>query len=238
MARPMRSRSGARRRTLRAPGPVVPPVSGAGERAADLPAAPSARSLPIAIARQAQREMNRLRRLPAGAPEAAPPVLPRRPSTALGGRSLLIAVVAAVVIAVAFGFVSSLVETAPNLTPTVQFLGAGRWTVDLTATAAVGAEAGSAEGKARQQEFQGRLLQGAGILTVDLHAGDATIRTKDDSSFHHWEPLSGNGRTLTIRLLPAHPLLGERVTIRDDGDNRILTLDDQGVVLVLRPQTP
>ncbi len=69
MARPMRTRAGAKRRSLRAP------AAGASngtpdERPRPFTVAPRARTLPVAIARQAQREMDRLRRLPAGAPEA------------------------------------------------------------------------------------------------------------------------------------------------------------------------
>ena len=41
------------------------------DREPALPAAPPAQTLPLSIARVAQREMDRLRRLPAGAPEAA-----------------------------------------------------------------------------------------------------------------------------------------------------------------------
>jgi hypothetical protein len=71
MARPMRSRSGARRRSLRAPAPLVSGSHGSTDREPAIPVAPPAQSLPLSIARLAQREMDRLRRLPAGAPEAA-----------------------------------------------------------------------------------------------------------------------------------------------------------------------
>src|SRR5262245_63186864 len=71
MARPMRSRSGARRRSLRAPTrPSTASYLSPGREPA-IPVAPPAQALPLAIARLAQREMDRLRRLPAGAPEAA-----------------------------------------------------------------------------------------------------------------------------------------------------------------------
>ena len=71
MARPMRSRSGARRRSLRAPSPAPHPTFGGSERESASPIARPSRTLPLEIARIAQREMDRLRRLPAGAPEAA-----------------------------------------------------------------------------------------------------------------------------------------------------------------------
>jgi len=71
MARPMRSRSGTKRRSLRARSPGPSPAFGVLERVADAPVTPPSRALPLSIARQAQREMDRLRRLPAGAPEAA-----------------------------------------------------------------------------------------------------------------------------------------------------------------------
>src|SRR5262245_66112636 len=71
MARPMRSRSGARRRSLRATSPATPALVGTSDREPAIPIAPPPQSLPLSIARLAQREMDRLRRLPAGAPEAA-----------------------------------------------------------------------------------------------------------------------------------------------------------------------
>ncbi len=71
MARPMRSRSGTKRRGLRAQSPRLSPVFGVLEREPGARVTRPARALPLAIARQGQREMDRLRRLPAGAPEAA-----------------------------------------------------------------------------------------------------------------------------------------------------------------------
>src|SRR5204863_3862232 len=69
MPRPARSRAiGDRKpRTLRARAALATPIS--GERPLSV-AAPNA-ALPLDVARQAQREMDRLRRLPAGSPEAA-----------------------------------------------------------------------------------------------------------------------------------------------------------------------
>ena len=71
MARPLRSRSGARRRTLGARSSGAPVVYGGPDREPAAPIAPPAGALPLPIARIAQREMDRLRRLPPGAPEAA-----------------------------------------------------------------------------------------------------------------------------------------------------------------------
>jgi ATP-dependent Lon protease len=71
MARPMRSRSGARRRSLRAPAPPSTATFSSPDREPAIPTAPPAQTLPLSIARVAQREMDRLRRLPPGAPEAA-----------------------------------------------------------------------------------------------------------------------------------------------------------------------
>ena len=71
MARPMRSRSGTKRRSLRAPATAPAPLYGGTEREPGDRIMPPARALPVTIARQAQREMDRLRRLPPGAPEAA-----------------------------------------------------------------------------------------------------------------------------------------------------------------------
>ena len=71
MPRPARSRalSDRKNRTLRARAPMAAPLERGGER--PLPSVISNAALPLDIARQAQREMDRLRRLPAGSPEAA-----------------------------------------------------------------------------------------------------------------------------------------------------------------------
>ena len=70
MARPMRTRAESKRRSVRARTPGASPSFTATDRDAPIPIAPRARTLPVAVARQAQREMDRLRRLPPGAPEA------------------------------------------------------------------------------------------------------------------------------------------------------------------------
>jgi len=70
MSRLARSRSisDRRGRTLRARSAMALPLE---RTAVALPAGSSAPALPLEVARQAQREMDRLRRLPAGSPEAA-----------------------------------------------------------------------------------------------------------------------------------------------------------------------
>ena len=71
MPRPVRSRPipDRKSRTLRARAAIAEPIVRGGERpiASMMPTA----ALPLEIVRQAQREMDRLRRLPAGSPEAA-----------------------------------------------------------------------------------------------------------------------------------------------------------------------
>jgi ATP-dependent Lon protease len=71
MARPSRTQPAGRRtpRTMRASGVLSPPLEGVRSEAGLRPT-PSEGSLPLDVARQAQREMDRLRKLPAGSPEA------------------------------------------------------------------------------------------------------------------------------------------------------------------------
>src|SRR5262245_50941610 len=71
MPRPARTRPAPERknRTLRARPALAEPMIRGGER--PLPSVAPAAALPIDVARQAQREMDRLRRMPAGSPEAA-----------------------------------------------------------------------------------------------------------------------------------------------------------------------
>ncbi len=71
MSRPARSNpiSARKSRTLRARAATVTPIDRGEERA--LPGAMPSAALPLEVSRQAQREMDRLRRLPAGSPEAA-----------------------------------------------------------------------------------------------------------------------------------------------------------------------
>ncbi|HEV2106590.1 MAG TPA: S16 family serine protease [Candidatus Eisenbacteria bacterium] len=71
MAKPARNRSLQARRSLRATAVPEAPPAPAREDARIAPALPAAGPLPGEVARQAQREMDRLRRLPAGTPEAA-----------------------------------------------------------------------------------------------------------------------------------------------------------------------
>ena len=71
MAKPARNRSLQARRSLRATAVPEAPPAPAREDARIAPALPAAGPLPGEVARQAQREMDRLRRLPAGSPEAA-----------------------------------------------------------------------------------------------------------------------------------------------------------------------
>ncbi|MGH7740560.1 MAG: endopeptidase La [Candidatus Eiseniibacteriota bacterium] len=70
MSRLARSRSISERRgrTLRAKPPMAMPLE---RTSVTLPAPSEGHALPLEVARQAQREMDRLRRLPAGSPEAA-----------------------------------------------------------------------------------------------------------------------------------------------------------------------
>ena len=71
MPRPARTRPVPERksRTLRARAPLAEPMVRGAER--PLPTVMPNAALPLDIARQAQREMDRLRRMPAGSPEAA-----------------------------------------------------------------------------------------------------------------------------------------------------------------------
>ncbi len=71
MARPSRTRSTQARRTLRATSALEAPSLHAPEVPAPGVSAPHIGSLPTEVARRAQREMDRLRKLPAGSPEAA-----------------------------------------------------------------------------------------------------------------------------------------------------------------------
>jgi ATP-dependent Lon protease len=71
MARPSRTRSQQARRTLRATAALDAPSLHAPEVPAAGVRAPHMGSLPTEVARRAQREMDRLRKLPAGSPEAA-----------------------------------------------------------------------------------------------------------------------------------------------------------------------
>ena len=71
MSRPMRSRSVTNRKGLRVQSPGPGTVHNGTPHDTEALASPRTQSLPVEIARQAQREMDRLRRLPAGAPEAA-----------------------------------------------------------------------------------------------------------------------------------------------------------------------
>jgi ATP-dependent Lon protease len=72
MTRPPRSRTVTHNKSLRVQGlgPSAVPRSSQRNGRNGVPQ-PPARSLPVEVARQAQREMDRLRRLPSGAPEAA-----------------------------------------------------------------------------------------------------------------------------------------------------------------------
>jgi len=71
MSRPLRSRATNRNsRSLNTRGSAASP-NGRPRSLPAPPRAPDPRALPIAVARQAQREMDRLRRLPSGSPEAA-----------------------------------------------------------------------------------------------------------------------------------------------------------------------
>jgi ATP-dependent Lon protease len=71
MARPSRTRTSQARRTLRATAALDAPSLHTPELPASGLRAPSIGSLPAEVARRAQREMDRLRKLPAGSPEAA-----------------------------------------------------------------------------------------------------------------------------------------------------------------------
>src|SRR5947208_15085922 len=71
MARPLRTRPATNRRRLRVQEPAHSHAAASGHDDADVVARPRTQSLPVEVARQAQREMDRLRRLPAGAPETA-----------------------------------------------------------------------------------------------------------------------------------------------------------------------
>ena len=72
MGRSSRTRSSQGRRTLRAKAAVEAPAKGSPTRTTKRALEPGTHgSLPIEIARRAQREMDRLRRLPTGSPEAA-----------------------------------------------------------------------------------------------------------------------------------------------------------------------
>ncbi len=74
MPRRLRSRSAASRsgpRGLRVQGTGPGPALRGDDRDAGAPIMPRPRGLPVEVARQAQREMDRLRRLPTGTPEAA-----------------------------------------------------------------------------------------------------------------------------------------------------------------------
>ncbi|MEK7329298.1 MAG: S16 family serine protease [Candidatus Eisenbacteria bacterium] len=71
MTRPLRSRSATNRKSLRVQGMGPGTASHGGDRDGEAGVPPRPQSLPVEIARQAQREMDRLRRLPTGAPEAA-----------------------------------------------------------------------------------------------------------------------------------------------------------------------
>ena len=72
MSRPLRSRATSNRNSRRLN--TRGSAASSNGRLRSLPAPPNAsdpRALPVAVARQAQREMDRLRRLPSGSPEAA-----------------------------------------------------------------------------------------------------------------------------------------------------------------------
>ena len=71
MARSLRTRPATNRRRLRVQGPLPGHAAASGHDDAEVVARPRTQSLPVEVARQAQREMDRLRRLPAGAPETA-----------------------------------------------------------------------------------------------------------------------------------------------------------------------
>ena len=71
MPRPARNRTAQARRTLRATAATVAPPIGAGVETPLTSGAARLTALPVDVARQSQREMDRLRRLPAGSPEAA-----------------------------------------------------------------------------------------------------------------------------------------------------------------------
>ncbi len=204
---------------------------------AEAVAASSSRE-PAAVVASSAREPAAVVASSARQPAAEPaPITTRPTSRTIGLRHVLIAVAVAVGLTLAIGGISSLAEDEPDLTPTVQYLGNGLWTLDTLASAALAGEAITAEAKARHLSVL-KSLQDAGGLIVELHPGDVNLRTGATSSFHHWKAFTGNGRHLSITLLPPHPLLGARLSIRDDGDNRILSLDDQGVHVVLRPKTP
>ena len=193
---------------------------------ADAIAASSAREPAAVVASSAQE--------PAAEPA---PTSTQQPARPIRLRSLVIAAAIAVGLVLAIGGISSVMDDAPDLTPTVQYLGNGQWTLDPLASAALASEAANVEAKARHLRIL-TSLQDAGGLIVELRPGDVNLRTGATSSFHHWQAIDGNGRNLSITLLPPHPLLGARLSLRDDGDNRILSLDDQGVSVVLRPKTP
>jgi len=71
MARPSRNRPPQSRRTLRATSALASPSLHAPEDTSATPRAAYSGTLPAEVSRRAQREMDRLRRLPTGSPEAA-----------------------------------------------------------------------------------------------------------------------------------------------------------------------